>query len=433
MESSAFPWYSEGKKHRFGGTPPLRKLLAVLAACFLLLGGAGCQFLWPNAPTSSEETDKHGAYAGEYTGKWCYQRLNTRMQACYAAIYEAVAEGIDADEMVTVADSKSSTPPQEYHGVKVTLPRQLFSRSEAQPLYVAFTWDNPQFFFISNTYGLTGRNADSYDSISLVFTMNAQERAAAQRQLDRALNDILADIRPGTYEYGKELTIHDAVAARCRYDEEAAAAADPAAQFPNAFSAYGALVEGRAVCEGYSRAMQLLLHKAGIECTLVSGAGKKTGVAHMWNLVTIDGRNYHVDATWDDSDDVLRHNYFNLTTEQIEISHRLDKDNIGVDTCTATEANFFVHGKTYLHTYKQDDIAAVIAQQVRLGKDAVEMRFSDDTYGNAAVFFRQTKVLTAKVNALLKDAGLAMWEYEVRGEPDEKILSLYKKGAYPKG
>ena len=34
---------------------------------------------------------------------------------------------------------------------------------------------------------------------------------------------------------------------------------------------------------------------------------------------------------------------------------------------------------------------------------------------------------------VLKDAGLAMWEYEVRGEPDEKILSLYKKGAYPKG
>lgn len=153
----------------------------------------------------------------------------------------------------------------------------------------------------------------------------------------------------------------------------------------------------------------------------------------MWNLVTIDGRNYHVDVTWDDSDNVLRHNYFNLTTAQIEISHRLDKDNIGVDTCTATEANFFVHGKTYLHTYKQDEIAAVIAQQVRLGKDAVEMRFSDDTYGNAAVFFRQTKALTAKVNALLKDAGLTMWEYEVRGEPDEKILSLYKKGAHPKG
>lgn len=31
----------------------MRKLLAVLAACFLLLGGAGCQFLWPNAPTST--------------------------------------------------------------------------------------------------------------------------------------------------------------------------------------------------------------------------------------------------------------------------------------------------------------------------------------------------------------------------------------------
>ena len=43
----------------------------------------------------------------------------------------------------------------------------------------------------------------------------------------------------------------------CRYHQEAADSKDPYTEYPDAFSAYGALVKGAAVCEGYARAMQL--------------------------------------------------------------------------------------------------------------------------------------------------------------------------------
>lgn len=61
-------------------------------------------------------------------------------------------------------------------------------------------------------------------------------------------------------------------------------------------SAYDALVEGTAVCEGYSRAYGEMLRKAGIEFDYTTS----TDMAHMWNYVKIDDEWYHVDVTWDD-------------------------------------------------------------------------------------------------------------------------------------
>ena len=98
-----------------------------------------------------------------------------------------------------------------------------------------------------------------------------------------------------------------------------------------------------------------------------------------------------------------------------------------MDTCTATEANFFRHSGTYIDTYEKDEIARVIAQQVRLGKTAVEMRFSPETYANAALFFQRPAAVKEKVDALLAEYDLELWEYEIRGEKEEHILSLYKK------
>ncbi len=408
----------------------MRKLLASLC-CLALLGCTGCHLFFPGASSDAGASSHAGIDPSAYASRWCYQRLNARLQACYAAIYQAVAESFEKDETVLVKDSQTGEE-KTYQGVRVALPRSLLNLDEAKTLYTAFTWDNPQFFYIGNTYGLTGqKNGDKeyFNAISLVYTMSAQERAGAQGRLDRAVEGFLEDIRPGSYQYAKELALHDALAERVTYDTETAESSNPAAHNPNAFTAYGALVEGKAVCEGYSRAMQLLLHQVGIECTLVSGAGVRNPVAHMWNLVTIDGRNYHLDVTWDDSEDRLRHNYFNLTTEEIELSHTIDGDNIGVDTCTATEANYFRHSKTYLDTYSRDDIAQVVALHVRQGKDEIELRFTPETYGNGALFLNNVSLLSQKVDALLENDDLTMWKYIIRREPEEYIVSLYRDEA----
>ncbi|WP_155962727.1 transglutaminase domain-containing protein [Streptococcus ruminantium] len=62
-------------------------------------------------------------------------------------------------------------------------------------------------------------------------------------------------------------------------------------------SAYSALVEKKTVCAGYGHGLKLLLDKMGIPSqTLVGPAGNER---HLWNVVELDGKWYHVDATWD--------------------------------------------------------------------------------------------------------------------------------------
>ncbi|WP_155997839.1 YSIRK-type signal peptide-containing protein [Streptococcus ruminantium] len=64
-------------------------------------------------------------------------------------------------------------------------------------------------------------------------------------------------------------------------------------------SAYSALVEKKTVCAGYGHGLKLLLDKMNIPSqTLVGPVGSER---HLWNVVELDGKWYHVDATWDDA------------------------------------------------------------------------------------------------------------------------------------
>lgn len=88
------------------------------------------------------------------------------------------------------------------------------------------------------------------------------------------------------------------------------------------------LVNHNAVCNGYAEAMQILLMCAGINTKFVVGT---TGdMDHAWNLVEINEKWYHLDATWNDplpdqGEDVL-HAYFNVTDEIMEMSHIWEKE-----------------------------------------------------------------------------------------------------------
>lgn len=64
----------------------------------------------------------------------------------------------------------------------------------------------------------------------------------------------------------------------------------------NVYNAYGALVNGRAVCNGYALAYSYLLGKMGIN-SYVLGSNVMN---HAWNLLCIDGIWYHADLTSDD-------------------------------------------------------------------------------------------------------------------------------------
>lgn len=78
---------------------------------------------------------------------------------------------------------------------------------------------------------------------------------------------------------------------------------------PRAQTAYGAVVDGTAVCTGYAEGLAFLANLAGLDAVSTYSAS----IDHAWILVTLDGERYFCDSTWDDGKNakmgLIRHKY----------------------------------------------------------------------------------------------------------------------------
>ena len=67
-------------------------------------------------------------------------------------------------------------------------------------------------------------------------------------------------------------------------------------------SAYAALINGTAVCQGYANLFYRMALEAGLDCRLISGnANNGKGIGgHAWNIVRLGAKYYYIDVTWND-------------------------------------------------------------------------------------------------------------------------------------
>ena len=92
--------------------------------------------------------------------------------------------------------------------------------------------------------------------------------------------------------------VYDYICSHVTYDYENL----PDEDYKEKYTAYAALFDGRAVCQGYSNLMYRMLLELGIDCRLVSGKGD--GEAHGWNIVKVEDMYYNLDSTWDAGKDL---------------------------------------------------------------------------------------------------------------------------------
>ena len=121
------------------------------------------------------------------------------------------------------------------------------------------------------------------------------------------------EITPGSVPFSTE-TIHAQLCARVSYSVSSA----------DDHSAYGALCLGQACCDGYARAMVLLLRYAGIPASVVSGTALNSAghtENHAWVYAEIDGVRCLLDPTWNDQAARLLPFYLNLSAEEMGRNH----------------------------------------------------------------------------------------------------------------
>lgn len=80
-------------------------------------------------------------------------------------------------------------------------------------------------------------------------------------------------------------------------------------------TAYSALCCGKAVCDGYTGAYNLLLKLEGIDCTALFND------THIWTVAILDGAEYHIDVTWGSQYGITDMRYFGMTAEQSRSKH----------------------------------------------------------------------------------------------------------------
>lgn len=221
----------------------------------------------------------------------------------------------------------------------IDLPDEVLHKDDVGDLISLVICTAPEINQISSEYSLVVDSSGYIEEIKVSYAKSKEQGDAELAQLKAEVASICAKAE-GMDTYEKLKFFHDTIILKCSYSDED----------KNAYSAYGCLIEGKAVCEGYSKAMLMLCQYADIECIPVMGSASLNDrpVAHIWNKVLIGGEWYNIDVTWDDpisnlGDDYLRYDYFNITDAACQADHIFEENAYMKYPSAASESyNYFV-------------------------------------------------------------------------------------------
>ena len=323
--------------------------LFILALCVLIQIGVISYRAYQNAPKDFTKIDIQ-EYADSF--HYYYNHLSQNGKIAYTVILKQI-----------------QSFPKE-----IEIP--YITQEEYDAVFLALSYDNPKLFFLENSSEMHTRGEHYY--FLPKYRLSKEDYQVQLKELVQKAEQICNSMPQNASDFQKELFFHDFICLHTLYN------ASP----PVGYTAYDALVIGDTVCEGYARAMQLLLNQVNIPNYLVTGMiedfdelGHKTTEGHMWNIVELEGNPYHLDVTWDDvgehRTDYFQHNYFNVTDQEIAATHKkISPEN---NNCHFLECNYFVKTQSRFSDYNsftEESIRNLMKDAVSNGDFEFEIQFS---------------------------------------------------------
>ncbi|MEE3362808.1 MAG: transglutaminase domain-containing protein, partial [Anaerovoracaceae bacterium] len=148
---------------------------------------------------------------------------------------------------------------------------------------------HPEMFYVSASGIQIYPNRSNKTVVKLVpkYTMSKSQAATATKRMNTQAKAIEKKVNRKWSVKKKALTVNNLLKSRVRYTSSGA----------NKQNAYGALVEGKGVCQAYTMAYEYIMSDLGIRTSYeLSNSGN-----HIWNTVKYGNRWYRVDVTWNDT------------------------------------------------------------------------------------------------------------------------------------
>ncbi len=274
----------------------------------------------------------------DFKSKYAYSTLTAKQKKLYELMYNGINEHT---KTINVSSSKAVI-------------------SDLMPVIRAIEGDNPQIFWINGALSYTyyGKNLKE---VTPVYIRSKSETAKIQKTLDKNADKIVKKALEYDNVFERVLYLHDAVINSTTY-----------IQSSDTYISYadGPLVYGYALCEGYSKAFTYLCQLIGVEAVNIMGY---SGNSHMWSMVKLEGKWYHVDVTFDDpisEKPTLGHDYFGLTTKEISKTHTIDNP-FPAPKATATKYNYFNAKGIKIYSKTNDAYSALVEEAVKNYKKKV--------------------------------------------------------------
>ena len=204
-------------------------------------------------------------------------------------------------------------------------------------------YDCPELIHLKGDYAPQYDNNGKVSGVKFFFNMKEEEYPDCRKKLDNlffSLRQQTADMN----EYETEKYVYDMMFNNIVYTETTNCSG----------SAYGALIEHKARCEGISKGFAWCMNELGINCMTLSGhplweSGSMYST-HSWNIIRLGSNYYHVDLTADnlrDNEDQTVMPLYSFLNQCDEIMSRTHLPlemyrNLGIPSCSNDDMNYHV-------------------------------------------------------------------------------------------
>lgn len=229
-------------------------------------------------------------------------------------------------------------------------------------VYFLIRMDHPDIFY-TTTFRFRSSPQAATISVEPVYLF---DRKKMRTHIDalRFRTEKLTRPMMGRSETEKLQYVHDFICGNVRYDK---------LKKEYSHEIIGPLGQGVGVCEGIAKTVKHLCDALGVWCVVaLSDNNPEKGIKyrHTWNVVRIDGRFYHLDATFDNSlsdADGVRYDYYLLSDRQLYRDH--EPVIWPVPACTDT-ARFYYREKKLSFT-RTEDVQKRAAQALKKNRTFV--------------------------------------------------------------
>lgn len=170
--------------------------------------------------------------------------------------------------------------------------------------------------YIRYTYGGWSASGTATTSgVKMEYTIQYYTTAEEEALVDAKVDELTEQWSAmDLTDYEQVCAIYDYITEHVVYDDEGAAAYNQAVaddtltmDHCKIFTAYGALINGTSVCQGYTNLFYRLALEMGLDARNVKSIPAEN---HVWNIAALDGLYYNLDATWDAGEKDNGYRYF---------------------------------------------------------------------------------------------------------------------------